>query len=66
MAEDYKEMGMLDQYDDQLLDNQEYRPLNIDERMEAERKMRERDWRERRTGAFDMSQSDGEDVEGSG
>ena len=66
MAEDYKEMGMLDQYDEQLLDEREFRPLNIDERIEAERKMRERDWRERRTGAFDMSQSDGEDGEGSG
>jgi hypothetical protein len=66
MADDYKEMGMLDQYDEQLLDDRDYRPLNIDQRFEAERKMQERDRRERRAGAFGMSESDGEDGTGSG
>jgi hypothetical protein len=66
MADDYKEMGMLDQYDEQLLDDRDYRPLNIDQRFEAERKMQERDRRERRAGAFGMSESDGEEGTGSG
>lgn len=66
MADDYREMGMLDQYDEQLLDDRDYRPLNIDERFEAERKMQERDRKERRAGAFGMSESDGEDDTGSG
>jgi hypothetical protein len=49
-ADDYKDMGQLDQYDSQMLDDQTYED-DVDARLAAEAALQDRDRREgRRTG----------------
>jgi len=47
MADDYRDMGQLDAYDSQMLDEREYED-DVDARLAAEEALRERDRREGR------------------
>lgn len=58
---DYKEMGVLDDYDQNLLDERDYAPMDFDARRAVEAELAERDRREgRRTGRLGAAQESDE------